>query len=97
MDRWPNQSLGLVPLTNAQCVSHAHELGADDGLGGGESKWREGNTMRLQYRGFEIGERGEADVEINRNNEKVLQFVGYSPTDGRFRWDAIPHGNLRVL
>src|SRR5665213_161755 len=97
MDRRPNQSLGLVPLANAQRVSHAHELGADDGLGGCESKWRKGDTMRLQNCRFKIGERGEADVEISSNNEKFLQFVGYSPTDRRFRWDAIPHGNLRVL
>src|ERR1700689_1625762 len=71
----PDQSPGLVPFAEVHRVSDAHELGADQRLGGGETERRESNVLRLENCVFKIGERAETYKEVGRDNEKLLQLI----------------------
>ncbi len=79
-------------------MSHAHEFGADQGLDGGEAEGREGDAMRLQDGGFQIGQGGETDIQISRDDEEFFHFIDDAPTDGfRCRGSAGHLGSSRAV
>ena len=73
----PDQSPRLVPFAEVHRVSDAHEFGADQRLGGGETEWREGNVLRLENCVFEIGERAETYKEVSRDDEELPHLIDY--------------------
>jgi hypothetical protein len=62
-------------------VSDAQKFGTNQSLDCGEAEGGKNDALRLKDGSFKIGESGEADIKICRDNQEFLQLVGCSFTD----------------
>src|SRR5262249_9896526 len=84
VQRGPDESFFLVPLTEMKHVSYAEEFGTNQSLDGGETEGSKDDALRLKDGSLQIGEGREADIKIGRDNQEFLQLVGCSFTDRYF-------------
>ena len=59
-------------------VCDAQKLGTNQSLDDGEAEEGKDDALCLKDGSFKIGEGGEADIKICRNNQEFLQLVGCS-------------------
>jgi hypothetical protein len=72
------------------------ELGADQRFGRGQAEWRKLDIVGAQDRGFQIDERPEAYVKIDRDDGEFLELVGRSLRKRFFRRRAAPAVERRI-